>query len=74
MIVDVDGLTSWLEFSHPSHTIGETFCVAVLPETKVEAKPEQTEMDCAETCSLVWYIGDMSPGYYDLSLEMPNNA
>ena len=31
----------------------------------VEAKPEPTEMDCAETCSLVWYIGDMSPGYYE---------
>jgi hypothetical protein len=25
MIRDVDGLTSWLECSHPFHTIGETF-------------------------------------------------
>lgn len=36
MMVDADGLTSWLKFSHPSHTTGETFCIAVLPETKVK--------------------------------------
>ena len=49
MMFDVDGLASWLEYSHPFHTIGETFFGLYLAETKVQGLQGNTLAECSLT-------------------------